>query len=268
MSLKLTYFSDNKGRNELTRLIFAVGGVQYKDDVIGFSQYQTMRNAGLLPWGQLPVLTIVNDNTNREGVFGQSCSIARYAAKVSGLYPSNDLDALRSDEVVDSWRDTLDLYYDCYFHRKILGGRMQMVPRKPAERCVRLKVLLDTELGEQFNRFEKLLANNGGQVCTEKDVIFPSWADLAIYDLVKSIEGPMTKGAFAEMMEDKPMLRKLVKRIEDLDSIKKHLNKYPYNDLTEHFTYVPCWRRIFDAIFFPFLELLLSIQSRFHSLRG
>lgn len=72
MSLKLTYFDDNKGRNELTRLILAVGNVDYQDESIGFLQYQKLRDNGTLPWGQLPVLTI-----DGEEVHGQSCAIAR-----------------------------------------------------------------------------------------------------------------------------------------------------------------------------------------------
>mmetsp|Transcript_38348 Transcript_38348/g.78219 ORF Transcript_38348/g.78219 Transcript_38348/m.78219 type:complete len:281 (-) Transcript_38348:1819-2661(-) len=269
MALKLTYFSDGKGRNELPRLIFAVGGVEYTDELIGYSQYLKMRDTGMLPWGQVPVLTMTttegkSGSKQEEEIFGQSCSIARYVAKVSNLYPTNDVDALRSDAVVDAWRDTLDLYYDCYFERKILGGRMQMVPRKPAERSVRLGALVDSELGEQFARFERVLEAGDGQVCVgEKNVEFPCWADLAIYDVVKTLEGPMTKEAFDKLMEDKTMLKSLVARIDPLETIQKHLKKYPYVDLSHMFARVPLWKRTIHRVLFPLVELVLSIKSRF-----
>ena len=120
--LKRSYFADNKGRNELTRLIFAVGGIDYQDDLVNYSEYTAMRDAGLLPWGQLPTLTISSSNRNSDEndvIFGQSCSIARYAARRAGLYPKDEIAALRSDEVIDSWRDFLDLYYDAFFDRKV-----------------------------------------------------------------------------------------------------------------------------------------------------
>jgi len=238
MSLKLTYFQDGKGRNELTRLIFAVGGVDYQDELIGPVQYQTLRDNGTLPWGQLPILTITKDD-GREEVHGQSCAIARHAAKISGIYPSNETDALYSEAVVDSWRDTLDLYYDCFFERKVLGKRLQMVPRKKAERSPRFKMLLESELGIQFSRFEQLVAKNNGHVCQKNVNDLPGWADLAIYDLVKTIEGVMTSDQFETLMSDKTMLTNLVENIESLPSIQEHLQKYPYKDLSEFFATVP-----------------------------
>ena len=180
MSLKLSYFADNKGRNELTRLIFAVGGIEYQDDLVNYSQYTAMRDAGLLPWGQLPTLTISankdgggNDGDNGDVIVGQSCSIARYAARRAGLYPEDEMNALRSDETIDSWRDFLDLYYDAFFHRKVLGGRMMMVPRKPVDRALRFQMLFHTELGQQLDRYEKLLAKNDGQLFASSEVKFP-----------------------------------------------------------------------------------------------
>eukprot|EP00957_Ditylum_brightwellii_P021961 1656308-Ditylum_brightwellii.AAC.1 len=122
LKLKLTYFSDNKGRNELIRLIFAVGNVSYDDELVGGMEYMKLRDSNSLPWDQLPTLHITNGQDygadgaaagNKYEVFGQSCSIARFAAKKAGLYPvHSDVEALRTDSIVDSWRDMLDLYYE------------------------------------------------------------------------------------------------------------------------------------------------------------
>lgn len=267
MSLKLTYFDDQKGRNELVRLIFAVGEVEYHDDLVGFSRYQTMRDTGLLPWGQLPVLAIKSADKGKEEVFGQSCSIARYAAKVAKLYPQNDKDALRSDEVVDSWRDFLDLYYDCFFDRKILGGKLQMVPRKPAQRQLKFQDFANGEMKETFATYERILANNGGQVCVDDTTTFPCWADLAIYDLVKTMEGPTTRAQFEALMLDKKELKKLVQKIECLPTIQKHLKTYPYKDVQWLFVSGSWWRQLLDSLLFPVLEIALSLKSRVASFR-
>jgi len=271
MSLKLTYFADNKGRNELTRLIFAVGGIDYEDDLVPYSQYTAMRDAGLLPWGQLPTLTIssskdsahndVDDDNNV--VVGQSCSIARYAARRAGLYPKDDINALRSDEVIDSWRDYLDLFYDCYFERKVLGGRMMMVPRQPYDRALRFQNLMRTELSLQLDRYENLLTKNDGQLFASSEVPFPCWADLAIYDIVKTMEGVLSPTAFVELMKSKPNMKKLVAKAEDLRPIQEHLKKHPYADNSSYFVPVSPLKRILHAILFPIIEFALSFKSRY-----
>ena len=91
-TLTITYFSDNKGRNELVRLILAAGKIPYKDHLIGFKEYAKLRDSNELPYGQLPVLTITNNGDAPTGgisreqkhVYGQSCAIARFAAKKGG----------------------------------------------------------------------------------------------------------------------------------------------------------------------------------------
>ena len=78
----LVYFADGKGRNELTRLIFAVGHIEYDDQLIDLTEYTELRNAGKLPMGQLPVLRM---GDSASSVLPQSCAIARYAAKCGTL---------------------------------------------------------------------------------------------------------------------------------------------------------------------------------------
>ena len=262
--LKLSYFADNKGRNELTRLIFAVGGIDYQDDLVNYSQYTAMRDAGLLPWGQLPTLTISScDLDENDVIVGQSCSIARYAARRAGLYPKDKIAALRSDEVIDSWRDFIDLYYDAFFDRKVMGGKMMMVPRKPVDRTLRFKILWNAELSQQFERYEKLLAKNDGQLFATSNVSFPCWADLAIYDIAKTMEGAMPLETFADVMESKPNIKKLMQKTEALEAIQEHLKKHPYNDTSSFFAPVSIGQRLLHALLFPIIELALCLKSRY-----
>ncbi|EEY69349.1 glutathione S-transferase, putative [Phytophthora infestans T30-4] len=86
--IKLTYF-DGKGRAELSRLIFSYAEIAFTDDRITHSDFAALKPT--LPLGQVPVLEL--DGT----VYGQSMAIARYAAKIAGLYPSDATEALKVD---------------------------------------------------------------------------------------------------------------------------------------------------------------------------
>ncbi|EEY69352.1 glutathione S-transferase, putative [Phytophthora infestans T30-4] len=86
--LKLTYF-DGKGRAELSRLILNSAEIAFTDDRITHSDFAALKPT--LPLGQVPVLEL-------DGmVYGQSMAIARYAAKIAGLYPSDATEALKVD---------------------------------------------------------------------------------------------------------------------------------------------------------------------------
>lgn len=83
--IKLTYFN-GAGRAELTRLLFHYGGVDFEDHRIDFAALVALKPT--LPLGKVPALEI-------DGVtYSQSMAIARYAAKVVGLFPEDPLLAL------------------------------------------------------------------------------------------------------------------------------------------------------------------------------
>ncbi|CAH0515572.1 unnamed protein product [Peronospora belbahrii] len=86
--LKLTYF-DAKGRAELARMIFNYGGIAFTDERITFADLPSLKLE--LPHGQVPVLSVNGT------VYAQSMAIVRYAANLTGLYPSDPLQALKAD---------------------------------------------------------------------------------------------------------------------------------------------------------------------------
>ena len=49
------------------------------------------------PYGSLPTLQVDDDN-----MFAQSIAILRYVGKISGTYPTDEIDAMFVDEVVDT----------------------------------------------------------------------------------------------------------------------------------------------------------------------
>ncbi|KAG7396157.1 hypothetical protein PHYBOEH_002654 [Phytophthora boehmeriae] len=87
-NIKLTYF-DGKGRAELARLLFSYGSVNFVDDRIAHADFAKLKPT--LPFGQVPILEVDG------AVYAQSMAINLYAAKLSGLFPSEALDALKAD---------------------------------------------------------------------------------------------------------------------------------------------------------------------------
>eukprot|EP00913_Durusdinium_trenchii_P027618 g25902.t2 len=120
----------------------------------GFSEYVRRRDAKQLPFDQIPTLRV------GDTVLGQSCAIARYAAKLAKLYPEDALSACKADAVVDAWRDQLDLLYDTFFERTVIAEKLQMFPRQQVERkCAEFADKLPAVLFfAKGNRPEKVLS--------------------------------------------------------------------------------------------------------------
>lgn len=96
--LKVTYF-DMTGRAELVRLALHAGGIPFEDERLTREQFGAVKPT--LPFKQVPTLTV-------DGVvMAQSHAMARYAGRLSGLYPTNALEAFRVDELLAASDDTL-----------------------------------------------------------------------------------------------------------------------------------------------------------------
>ena len=95
-------------------MLLAVSNIPYEDCLRTLSEYSDLREREILPYGQLPILTAGSGKDQM--VFGQSCAIARYVAKLGGLYPDpNPIQAIYTDDIVDSWCDMLDRFYGTIF---------------------------------------------------------------------------------------------------------------------------------------------------------
>ncbi|WP_018991463.1 glutathione S-transferase family protein [Aromatoleum toluclasticum] len=95
--LKLTYFDFNGGRAEPARLALHIGGIPFEDDRFAPAAFAEVRET--TPLNQVPTLQVGNR------VVTQSDAITRYAGKLTGLYPEDDLQALFCDEVMSAIED-------------------------------------------------------------------------------------------------------------------------------------------------------------------
>ena len=96
-SYKLTYFDFDGGRGEPIRIAFHAAGIDFEDDRISFPEFQEMRESAR--FNAVPVLQI-------DGIaVTQSNAISRFAGKMAGLYPEDNLQALYCDEVMGAAED-------------------------------------------------------------------------------------------------------------------------------------------------------------------
>lgn len=94
---KLTYFDFDGGRGETVRIAFHAADVEFEDHRISFDEF--MQHKKTYRFDAVPTLHI-------DGVeVTQSNSMTRYAGKMAGLYPADDLQALYCDEVMDAVED-------------------------------------------------------------------------------------------------------------------------------------------------------------------
>jgi prostaglandin-H2 D-isomerase / glutathione transferase len=67
---------------------------EFVDERLTFPEWREKKDSLGLPLGQLPIIDIDGK------VFCQSTALARWAGKISGLYPSDELQALKVDEFI------------------------------------------------------------------------------------------------------------------------------------------------------------------------
>ena len=94
---KLTYFDIDGGRAEATRIALHAAGVDFDDNRLSFPEFGAQQFD--MRFHAVPVLEIDGAQVT------QSNSMNRYIGKMCGLYPSDDLQALYCDEVMDAVED-------------------------------------------------------------------------------------------------------------------------------------------------------------------
>eukprot|EP00930_Biecheleria_cincta_P069548 TRINITY_DN57278_c0_g1_i1.p1 TRINITY_DN57278_c0_g1~~TRINITY_DN57278_c0_g1_i1.p1 ORF type:complete len:290 (-),score=36.49 TRINITY_DN57278_c0_g1_i1:369-1238(-) len=238
---------DNKGRNELTRLIFAVGKIDIIDEEISMVEYMKRRDAGKLPYGQVPTLQLSNGL-----VLGQSCAIARYAARLASLYPETPTAAAKADAVVESWRDQLDLFYDVVFERTVIGGKLQMFPRPQYQRAQLMELYLRVSFQPWLAQIDAQLAS--GFVCSQH----LCFADLAIFDLVRTIESISNPATFEPLLEAHGRVHELTKYVGNLPEVTEYLTRHPYKDIRHFVAHPTVLQRFLEACVLPSLKMLLG----------
>lgn len=95
--LVLHYFDFDGSRGETARVALHLAAIPFEDRRIKQKDWPAQRDQ--MPFQQLPVLEV--DGTQ----IAQSNTINRYVGRLAGLYPKDDLQAARVDEVMDAVED-------------------------------------------------------------------------------------------------------------------------------------------------------------------
>jgi glutathione S-transferase len=132
------------GRGEAIRLAFYLAGLPLKEIRVPFEQWEVYK--GKTPFGRIPVL-----NVDDSLVYTQSNSILRYAGKLTGLYPTNDLEALRVDQIMDSVEDA---------QITLMKFRKEQDPEKKKQLGLK-QAAPDSSLSLWFKATEKILEDTG-----------------------------------------------------------------------------------------------------------
>jgi glutathione S-transferase len=90
----LTYFDFDGSRGEAARLAMHIGGIPFEDKRIVRSDWPAHRDSA--PFQSLPFIEVDGKP------LAESNTINRYVGKLAGLYPKDDWNAARVDEVMDA----------------------------------------------------------------------------------------------------------------------------------------------------------------------
>jgi prostaglandin-H2 D-isomerase / glutathione transferase len=96
-NLKLTYFDIPGGRGEPARLALTIGGVEFTDHRVAFSEWPQVRETA--PFHACPFMEVDGQ------ILAQSNTISRYVGRLTNLYPEDPWQAALCDEVLDAVED-------------------------------------------------------------------------------------------------------------------------------------------------------------------
>ena len=150
------------------------------------TEFAQRRSAGEFPFGGLPVLDV--ETKVSHVCAAQSNSILRFAGRLSGLYPEDDLvKALKVDEALDVCED-INCLLGPSFHEQDPDKKMAM-----------RKQLAEETLPEWAAYLERLLVNNGSNGFIVGDNL--TIADLKLYWVVDFLTSGMLDGIPTSLLD-------------------------------------------------------------------
>jgi len=205
-SYKLHYFNIH-GLGEIPRLLFAAAGVQFEDvrygnptyNLQGPHDYSTLKNSGILPFGQIPLLEVTQDGKTVR--IAQSGSISRFLSRRFGLYgdPHCAISGALVDQVYEGVKD--------------LNTAFSKIRQAPEEDKEKAKAeFYGNALSKHLALFNNLIHDGNHWFVGERI----SLADIALFFVLDEID----KG------EAQKHLEKLPKLHQNHERVRSHLHSY------------------------------------------
>jgi len=193
--ITLTYF-DAPGRAHAIRVALFAAGVAFEDKRITFPDWGALKPK--TPGGALPVIEVDGK------VYTQSAAIARWAGKKSGMYPKDDLEALKCDEIMDIGADIM---------AKTPQSKDQEEKKKLREEFAK------GFMKEKCELLESYVAAAGDGFSAGKDF---SIADILLQGLVNMVKSGNFDFIDGSYMDAYPKLCALAAKVDTVDVIKKY----------------------------------------------
>ncbi|TYZ63604.1 hypothetical protein PybrP1_002548 [[Pythium] brassicae (nom. inval.)] len=195
-NIKVTYF-DSIGRGEFTRLLLSCGGIEFVDNRISFAEFGALKPT--LPFGQVPTIEV-------DGVtYSQSAGMARYAAKLAGLYPEDPVAALRNDMISESMYDLANIVVD-----------IKYLTKDEAVKAEKTKTFVEESVPKTLRVLESMVQGKffGGDSIAH--------ADVQLFDVVKN-----GLAVFPEItFEAFPKLQAVVENVQANANIAAYIAKH------------------------------------------
>ncbi len=95
--IKLTYFDFHGGRGEPIRLALHIGDIDFEDQRVPVKEWPAIK--AQMPFRALPTMTVDGETLT------QSNTILRFAGQLAGLIPSDLVESMQCDEILDAIED-------------------------------------------------------------------------------------------------------------------------------------------------------------------
>ena len=160
---KLIYFDIDGGRGEPIRLALHIGDLEFEDVRLTGPEFREARQS--FRFHALPVLEIDSQPIT------QSTALLRHVGKLASLYPTEDLQALYCDEVVDAVEDLSHAIGKTF---GLQGDELKMARAD----------LVEGRLTTYIKGLDGVLARGGGQFFSEGRMTV---ADLKVFVATRSL---------------------------------------------------------------------------------
>ncbi|XP_070576977.1 glutathione S-transferase-like [Ptychodera flava] len=224
MSKYTMHYFDVPARGEAIRLAMFIGGIEFNDRVISFSdlkEWKAMKQSvinGEECAGKLPFLPWLE----KDGAYlSQSGAIIRYIGRSTGLGGSNSWETAQVDMVYDTIDDLITLGLS-----KVYRAKSEDKPKVAQE-------FFEGEFKSYFGGLEKILAtNHGGKgFFVGKTLTYADLMLLVYLGMFDMMVAPHLKGK--DPYKTIPLVRALRDRVSNFPKVKQYyLEKENNNKLT------------------------------------
>jgi glutathione S-transferase len=190
-SYKLYYFDFDGGAGEPVRNAFRIAKIPFEDCRVKSADWPQLKSSGKCIYGQMPILEIDGET------YAQSMAILRYAGKVAGLYPTDPIEALKVDEMLDCCIDVRSKISPTY-----------ALPE--AERIAARQKIVENFIRPHIANMEARVGENGFAVGDKLTI-----ADLAVANEVCGLRSGRLDGVDCNLADDAPKLMKIVESVKN-----------------------------------------------------